>query len=72
MTSHNTLKICHKTSSQTGTLIGDSVLITKSHLFNPSVESIEIPLIIPSSKTCKTSITTFLPLAFFGTTFNAS
>ena len=67
-----TLKICPKTSFPTGTLIGDQVFSTESHLLSPSVESIAIPLTIPFSRIWSASMTTSLPFAFFERTLSAS
>lgn len=67
-----TLKMCPKTSFPTGTLIGDQVFSTESHLLCPSVESIAIPLTIPFSRIWSASMTTSLPFAFFERTLSAS
>ena len=42
-----TLNICPSTSGPTGTVIASPVLVTRSHLLSPSVESMAIPLTTP-------------------------
>jgi len=68
----STFVILPKTSGPTGTDIGAFVFITSSHLFRPSVVSIAIHFITPSSNCCNTSITTVFHSLFLAFVSNAS
>ena len=56
-----TFIILPKVSGPTGMLIGEPVFITRSPLFNPSVESIAIVLTLPSPRCCATSSINLFP-----------
>jgi len=70
--SHNTLNMCQRTSSHTGTFITSPVAITSSHFLSQSVLSIAIHLTFQEPSCCKTSITTLSPLEFLLLTSIAS